>query len=129
MDKECKILLGKILGEIYELQGNNCEELQGTIYGLKNGFEFVLDDVINKDYKITTEEYKRFLKIIDEIALNQDKLRDFKGYYDIEEKLTAIGICRDKAIYLFTYLSKNRQYPTIIKKLNSHHSPSELTTF
>lgn len=39
MKKEMKVFLGRLLGEVFELQGKKCNLWEGTIYGLKNGFE------------------------------------------------------------------------------------------
>ncbi|MGL5412019.1 hypothetical protein [Cetobacterium sp.] len=129
MEKDYKILLGKILGEVYELQGEYCKESEGTIYGLKNGFEFVLDEVIKSDYKITNEDYNNFVKILDEIYYNKENLENFKGYYCIEEKMQKVNIDREKANYLFTYFKKNGGFYELIVKLDSNDSPSELRTF
>lgn len=128
MEKDCKIILGKILGEIYEIQGANCTESEGTIYGLKNGFEFVLDEVIKNDYKITTADYDNFIKILN-VIYKDNKLDDFKGYYDIEREMGLAGIDRGKAISLFTYFKKKNLYYELIEKLDSESSPQELRKF
>lgn len=128
MEKETKILFGKILGEIYQLQGDDCEICEGTIYGLKNGFEFVLDDII-KDYKITNDDYNNFVAILNPIFNDIDKLKNFTGYYDIEDQMINVGIDRDKAIQLFTYFKKSGKFIKLIDKLDSFNSPCELTTF
>ncbi|MCQ8213768.1 hypothetical protein NON08_14800 [Cetobacterium somerae] len=128
MEKNIKLLLGKILGEIYEMQGFNCVVSPGTVYGLQNGFEFILDEVIG-DYKITTEDYKNFVSILNPIYNNKENLSKFNGYYDIEEEMNKVGIDREKAILLFNYFNRNNCYEELIKKLNSPNSPNELKTF
>lgn len=128
MEKTTKILLGKILGELYENQGEDCAVCEGTIYGLKNGFEFVLDEIIN-DYKITNEDYKNFVDILSPIFYDEKKLAQFKGYYDIENEMNNVGIDRVKAILLFTYFKKKGGFAELISKLDSGASPTELRTF
>lgn len=128
MEKDIKILLGKILGEIYEMQGVNCIVSPGTVYGLQNGFEFILDEVIG-NYKITTEDYKNFVSILNPIYNNKENLSKFNGYYDIEEEMNKVGIDRGKAILLFNYFNRTNCYEELIKKLNSPNSPNELKTF
>ncbi len=126
MDKEIKIFLGKILGEVYSLQKDNQEISEATIYGLKNGFEFVIDEEISSNYKINNHDLEEIKKILDPIFYDSQKLKDFKGYNDIEHELEQAGIGRVKAILLFTYFSKKGAYKELIEKLDSEFSPLEL---
>lgn len=128
MEKNTKLLLGKILGEIYEMQGVDCNVPSDIIYGLQNGFEFVLDEVIG-DYKITTEDYQNFVNILNPIYNSKENLSKFTGYYDIEQEMEKVGIDREKAILLFNYFNRKDSYIELIKKLNSPNSPDELKIF
>ena len=61
--------------------------------------------------------------------LNELKLEEFTGFYEIEKKLKAVGIDRSLAVVLFTYFKANHQYSNIIKKMDCEGSPMECRTY
>jgi hypothetical protein len=133
MDKQTKILFGKILGEIYRIQrrmeSNACPVGESTVYGLLNGFEHVIDEEIERIGFISREEFKNMCNILDEYYFNEEKLKDFKGYYDIEHKLSKVSIDRPTAIKILRYLKANGSYLELIEKMNSEYSPVECRKF
>ncbi len=130
MEKDLKILLGKILGETYRIQKklDICNVSDGEIYGLLNGFEIILDKKIS-DYQITTEQYDSAVKVLNEIFYDKEKLKNFDGYYSIEQKMESVGIGRNEAITLFNYFNAIGSFKELIEKLDSRNSPNELRKF
>lgn len=101
-NKDNKILLAKILGEIYRLQKHSqnipCPASDARIYGLLNGFERIVDEEIERIGFVSNKELSTVEKILDEYFINEEKLKQFKGYYDIERELEVNQIDRAKAI-------------------------------
>lgn len=133
MDKETKLLFGKVLGEIFRLQKATGKISPGAsdaqIYGLLNGFEETVDDVVERMGGISTEKMKAVMDVIEPIWSNEERLSKFKGYYDIEGKLASKGVDRSDAISIFTYLKANHQFTQLIQKMDSSDSPSECRRF
>lgn len=131
-EKKQKMLLGKLLGEVYRLQNvlggieNGADEAK--VFALLNGFESVIDEEIVSEM-ITNEDIENTMKIFDLYWNDTEKLKEFKGFYDIEYDLKEKGINRGKAIRIFTYLKANNQYIDIIEKMDSGHSPIECKRF
>lgn len=133
MDKESKILFGKILGEIYRLQRASdnvaCSASDGQIYALLNGFESAIDDVVEQTGFIESEKIDAVIDVIDPIWIDQEKMKAFKGFYDIERELQKRGVDRADAIRVLTYLKANHQYIELIAKMDSSNSPAECRRF
>ena len=126
-----KVLFGKLLGEIYRTQNREgyCSVSEATIFGLLNGFEYVIDEEIKNIGYITTEELQIVADILDEYFLDEEKLNKLSGYYEIESKLNAHNISRTKAISIITYYKANNQFNDVIEKFNSSASPGECKHF
>jgi hypothetical protein len=133
MDKELKVFLGKILGEIYRLQNNSekiaCPAEPSQIFGLLNGFENVIDEELERIGYVSNEEINSVVDVLDEYWKDPEKRKEFKGFYDIEHKLNNRGIDRGKAILILTYFKANNQFVELIDKMNSEHSPTECKNF
>ncbi|CAM4173673.1 hypothetical protein SAMN06265348_105419 [Pedobacter westerhofensis] len=71
MEKDNKILLGKLLGEIYRLQKNTSEMAFsasfGQRYGLLNGFEDAIDHELEMIGFVSQDELNNVGKILDEV--------------------------------------------------------------
>lgn len=132
MDEQ-KLLFGKILGEIYRLQkrtsDNACFVSNSTIYGLLNGVERIVDNEIKSIGYVTREEETVLVDILDEYFNDQEKLENFTGYYEIEDKLKSNGIDRSKAKTIITLLNLENRFTDVIKKMDSSGSPSECRRF
>lgn len=127
-----KLLLGKMLGEIYRIQSNTdipCGASKGKIFGLLNGFENVIDEEIEAIGYITKKQLNATIKILNPIYDDPIKLSEFKGFYDIEDKLAAVGVDRSDAIRILMYLYADNKFTAIINKMNSSGSPVECCTF
>ncbi|MBB6067551.1 hypothetical protein [Methanococcus maripaludis] len=121
----------KILGEMYRIQKRmdkiNCPATDADIYGLINGIEIVVDKFLNEEH-ISRDEYTKIAKILDEYAMDSQKLEKFTGYYDINDKLEKEGISRGTAIIIFTYFKLNRLHSDIIEKIEKGNSPVEFSS-
>lgn len=120
------LLLGKILGEIYRMQRHVGMSTEGPAvsYALCHGFEHVLTDTFREIGGITTAQVDAVDKVLD-----LQTPAAFKGFYDIEYKLQAEGVCRETAIRILTYLKATGLYDSIIDKMDCSRSPSECRTF
>lgn len=128
MDKETKKFLGRILGEILRVQKEQgiCCESNETIYGLLNGFEHVLDEVIECPKGISKEQVNAVGKVLDPYFLNKKELT---GFYDIENELQKQGVDRGEAIEILTYFKAGGHYEELFPKFDSSNSPTECRTF
>ena len=127
-----KLLLGKILGEIYRLQTNSnvpCSAGPERIYGLLNGIEMEVAEEIDGIGFISTEQIKAASHILDKIFSDDAKLAEFKGFYNIESELDNAGIDRMTAIRIFTYFSAAGRFTSVLKKMSSSDSPIECREF
>ena len=133
MEKDLKLLFGKILGELYRIQYKSspsiCNVTEATIYGLLRGFETVIDDEIEKIGFISPQQLEYAENILNEYFENEDKLNNLKGFYDIEQKLKDGNVNRAEAITIFKYLKANEQFTGVIEKMNSQSSPHECKKF
>ena len=133
MEKESRLLFGKVLGEIYRFQRASdvvvCPASQGRIYALLNGFEGALERELEVMGTISDIQIKIVTDILLTIWQDKNRLADFKGYYDLEGELQRCNISREQAIKIFTYLKANHQFVDLIKRMNSPYSPSECKSF
>ena len=132
MGRDTKVMLGKILGEIYRMEsaiGMDCPASPARIYGLLRGFETAIDDELAEVGGVEATKVKGVMDVLEPIWRNEDRLADFKGYYDIESDLEERGIYREDAIKILRYLFANGQFREVILKMNSQHSPVECKTF
>ncbi len=128
MEKDLKLALAKLLGEILETNSESTID-QGTIYGLKNGFEFVINDFFSEEYSLTQEDYENFVSILNPIWNDLEKLENFSGFYEIESSLKDLGINKDKAWSFFKYFQLKGTFGEIREKLDSSNSPTEFRNF
>lgn len=129
---ESKLLLGKLLGEVYRLQkkvGMSLAYGDSHTFGLLHGFESEINDAIERIGFISSTELDAAAEILDEIFIDENKVKNFKGFYDIEAKLESRGIDRSKAIKILSYFKSNGQFTNLIDKMNSIDSPVECREF
>jgi hypothetical protein len=130
MDKDIKILLGKILGEIYRIEKRTdtaCPAINAHIYGLLNGFEYEIEEELNTIGFISKEQVDVVTDLLDGIWNDAIKLENLKGFYDIENELSQKGVSRAAAMKIFRYLNAENRYEDLIIKIqHSTMSPSEL---
>ena len=133
MEKESRVLFGKILGEIYRFQRASdvvvCPASQGRIYALLNGFEGAVERELEVVETISDTQVKAVTDILLVVWQDKNRLNHFKGYYDLEADLQRRNISREQAIKIFTYLKANHQFVDLIERMNSSHSPSECKNF
>lgn len=127
-----QLLLGKLLGEIYRLQRKTdtpCSASDATIYGLLNGFEETTQDELERVGVVTKEQVKHAGDVLNAVWDDQEKMANFKGFYDIEHKLAAGGVDRIDAIKIITYFKANNSFQDLIEKMDTSGSPGECRTF
>jgi hypothetical protein len=132
MEKDIKIFLAKILGEIYRIQKRikdlPCSATDSHIYGLLKGFEDSIN--LELDYElITKQEVSKVSNILNEIWIDDEKLKNFKGYYDIESEFEKLNIPRWKIILILTKLKSEDRYTRLLEKMDSNNSPGECRKF
>jgi hypothetical protein len=125
------VLLGKLLAEVYRVQ----RKLEiptaddATIYGLRNGFETVVAEELERVGFVSKAQVKHVMDVLDPIWQDPTKLAAFKGFYDIERELESGGVDRSTAIAVLTYLNAQGQFTDVIAKMDTHGSPGECRTF
>ncbi len=126
-------MLGKILGEIYRIEKRlpdmACPATQGQIYGLLNGFEDAIEHELEMTGHVPKEHVEIVANVLDEIWLDKEKLNAFKGFYDIERKLSSMGVDRGQANKIFRYFYADDRFTEVIEKMNTPDSPSESRQF
>ena len=127
-----KILMGKILGEIYRLQRRindmPCKRGDQQIYGLLHGIEEAIEEELNTGW-LSNEKLELVAKALDEFDLDPEKKKAFKGFYDIEYGLKAAGLSRGEIYKAVKYLKAGGQFIDLIDRMDSSGSPSECRTF
>ena len=128
MDKYTKKFWGRILGEVLRVQKRQgiCCESNDTIYGLLNGFEHVLDEVIESPKGISKEQVKAVGDVLDQYFLQKKELT---GFYDIEDELQKRGVDRGEAMEILTYFKAGDKYKELFPKFDTNNSPTECRTF
>lgn len=133
MKNDNKLVLGKILGEIYRLQKSSddslCQVSNGQVYALLNGFEHAVDEELEMIGFVSAKKVEHVMDILDRIWIDKERLDSFKGYYDIEHELTAKDVDRSEAIRIIKYLKANDQFLEVIEKMDSSGSPTECRRF
>ena len=133
MDRDTKIVFGKLLGEIYRtqemLQEGSSRTTKDHIYGLLNGIEWAIDVELERVGFVGKEETDAVMDVLTPIFDDQMKLEEFKGYYDIESDLEKRDVSRDQAIVILTHLKASGKFVEVIEKMDSCHSPVECKRF
>lgn len=133
MDKDTKRLLGTLFGEIFRIQkaipNLTCAASDAQIYGLRNGFESAVDEILERTGDISAKKVKAVMDVLESIWSDRERLNSFRGFYDIERELQQHGVDRGDAITILTYLKANRQFTEVIEKMDSSHSPIECRSF
>ena len=132
MDSDTKRLLGLILGEVFRVQKAikvPCNASDAQIFGLLNGFDDVVNDILERTGSINPEQLKSVMDVLEPIWIDDKKKKAFKGFYDIEKDLQERGVDRSDAIRILTYLNANHQFTDLIAKMDSSHSPTECRRF
>lgn len=133
MDKDTKQLFGRLLGEVFRIQRAMpdiaCAASDAQIYGLLNGFEDSLVEILERTGYISSEKVKAVMDVLEPIWTDEEKLKNFRGFYDIERELDQRGVDRSDAIAILRYLKANHQFTDVIEKMDSSYSPTECRRF
>ena len=129
MDKEAKLFMGFILGEICRLQNKQgmVTVSDATIYGLLNGFEQVTDEFLEKVAGIPESKVTAAAKILQPYF--DDNEKELSGYYQIQNELGAAGITREEAIRISTYFHARGDFVGVLEKMDTTGSPIECRKF
>lgn len=131
MDIKTKKLVGFFLGELYEIKCllKSKPIDKAKLYGLKNGFESVINDYVDEDWWVSLEDQKTVADILDPYFRDDAKLKELKGFYDIEPLLEKKGIDRLKALTIMKYFYSKGNFIEVLNKMDSSYSPQECRTF
>ncbi|WP_155922176.1 hypothetical protein [Bacillus sp. EB01] len=121
MDKELKLALGKILGEIYRIQ--KAQEIDSVsdsrLFGLLNGFEEAIDSELGNLQFISDEDVK---KVTDELAPYWNGERDIEeipSFMTFRMDLERKGISHSKVVDILKYLKADGRFQTEIERLGT----------
>lgn len=125
-DMKNRILLGKILGEIYRMQMEDdhgiCKASEGTIYGLIHGVELAIDEEIERIGFLSTNKLEHVIDVLEKY----DDISGFAGFRQIEKELRDGGVDKTDAKRAFMYLKINDQFADIIDKMGENMAPNEM---
>ena len=126
-------MLARILGEIYRIQ-NAIEGMPPSasgshVYGLLKDFEVSIDEELEQADGISNEKLGQMDEVLTEIFDDNEKLEQFKGFYDIENELQSREITRVDALKILKFLKADDRYTDLIDKMDSTGSPTECRTF
>ena len=128
MNKVNKILLGKILGEVYRLQKCTfclpCLASDGRIYGLLNGIEREVDLELEEVGFVSDEKLEAAERILEEY-FDERKLEEIKSYGELEKKLSQNNIDKKSAVIILKYLYTQECFAKVIEKIDSIDLPIE----
>lgn len=126
-----ELLLGKILGEIYRLQRKIGLDTEGqdVAFGLRRGFESVLEETFRDIGGISTAQLNAVDSVLAEYFAEPAKLSKFTGFYQIESKLAELGVDRGTALTILTYQKATGHYDSVLDKMDCSGSPTECRTF
>jgi hypothetical protein len=132
MEKENKLLLGKLLGEVYRLQKKAnipVGSSVGQIYGLLHGFEHAIDHELEMMGDVSQAQFEAVGNILDKIYVDEERMKAFKGFYELETKFSAVGIDRGQANKILRYYYAEGRFEDLIDKMDTSDSPTESRTF
>ncbi|HCB12101.1 MAG TPA: hypothetical protein DEP36_00820 [Gammaproteobacteria bacterium] len=133
MDKDTKRLFGRLFGEVFRIQKAMpdvaCAVSDAQIYGLLNGFEDAINELLERTGDISAEKVKAVMDMLEPIWADEEKLKNFTGFYGIERALQQQGVDRSDAIAILRYLKANHQFTDVIEKMDSSDSPTECRRF
>lgn len=109
--------------------GSSSGASNGHIYALCNGFEHAVKEELERIGFVSETDVKSVMDVLDPIFLDEKRLKEFKGFYDVENSFKDRNIDRPTAIVILRYLYANDQYVEIIDKMDSSNSPTECRRF
>jgi len=132
MENESKVLLGKILGELYRMQRAlevPCSASESRVYGLLNGFEDDISDELQAIGFVSKAQYEHVADVLEPIWDDPSALEKFEGFYDIESDIKSAGIDRSTARKILKHMQADHSFTSLIDKMDSVRSPGECRTF
>ena len=134
MDRNIKKVVGLFFAELYEIKALLKKEKlgkkeKGYVFALRNGFENVINDIIDEEWWVSKEDEKIVAEILDRYFLDSEELKKLTGFYDIEPELNSKGIDRMKALTIMQYFNSRGSFSQVLKKMDSTNSPQECRTF
>jgi hypothetical protein len=134
VDNEMKAALGKIMGEVLRTQRrvapDACNYESGTIYGLLNGVESTIDDVLFPEkFFVSNDEFNVAIRILDSYFVDVPRRNAVKGYNDLAPELERAGLSRGKMSVIITHLKAQRRFVELIEKFDTGNSPDEMRRF
>jgi len=118
-DSQLKLFLGRILGETYRTQEHlhlAVPVSKQSIYGLINGVEGAIDEVMAEDSLISVQQQVALKEVLTCHFGESGMFAAFSDYEEIREKVEKIGLSHAKAIILLTYWLKGQKGDVIPKK-------------
>jgi len=137
MDQETKKAFGLLLGQMFRIQKKLdqvhpnetplCQVEDGTIYGLLNGMENVINQQMDHVSFIPEDSIRKMGEIL--LPYLDDPNKPFNGYYDIQNKVEMLGISRNDAVKILHYFWETDQFKPVLKKMDTSGSPGEFRKF
>ena len=130
MEREIKLFLGHILGQVYRLQKHIDPKLvdvsDADLYGLLKGIESVSDELLESLVGYESRKVDAVVEVLTAWQNDPEKHAAFKGYYDIQKDLADRGVDRMAAIVILRYLRASNRFEDLIARMDSTDSPGEL---
>lgn len=126
LEKMVRFLIGRQLRLEKKLEQTDVSD--SAIYGALWGIDFDVLEILDRDI-ISRDKVEAMIEVINPIFIDKEKLKNFKGYYDIEPQLKDRGIERHEAKVILTYFKADDRFLELIEKMDSQHSPTECRNF
>lgn len=119
MEENLKLLLAKMLGEVYRTQKeqNICQVSEATIFGLLNGFEETIDEQLGRMELITNEEVEKVAAYFAPYDSSEKTINDIPNYKFVEINFEREGVPAEKFQAIVKYLYAKNRFTAEIDKM------------
>lgn len=100
---------------------------EGSLYGAINNIDIHALGLIDEN-KISKDKIQTMREILTPIYNDAKRLKQFKGYYDIEHEIEKRGISRGEARVILKYFRGDGNFKELIDKMKGPDSPTEMTS-
>jgi hypothetical protein len=121
MDSELKLVLGKMLGEVYRVQRAQgiCQVPDSKIFGLLNGVEEALDSEFENLSVISNSQISVVCDHLDPYFKGEKPIEEMPSFLNFRMELEQHGISHSKLIDILKYLHASGSYTEEIDRLGN----------
>lgn len=123
MERELKLTLGKLFGEIYRIQKKQeiSQKSDAQIFGLLNGIEEAIETELESLNFISSEQVSVVRDALDPYYRQEKSLDDMPSFLNFRMGLERKGVSHSELLDILKYLKASGSYTTEIDKLGNHN--------